>query len=139
MLTEPGDGSASAGLPALRGSAPIIRSGHACGKQRWRCKACRLRFTRTTPRGKPPAMEREAIRLYCAGLSMNAIAKYFGVAAQSVLRRVRAHADRHRPRPEPEPEPGTACVVELDEVWHFVKKRPSSSGSGRRSPAPTAG
>jgi transposase-like protein len=119
------------------GAAPIIRSGHACGKQRWRCKACRLQFTRTTPRGKPPAMKREAIRLYCAGPSMNAIAKHFGVAAQSVLRWVRAHADRHCPRPEP--EPGTACVVELDEVWHFVKKRPSSSGSGRRSPARTAG
>jgi len=79
----------------------------------------------------PAAVKREAVELYCTGLSMNAIAKRFGVAAQSVLRRVRDHADAHCPRPEP--EPGTACVVELDEVWHFVKKRPPSSGSGRRS------
>jgi insertion element IS1 protein InsB len=33
------------------GAATIIRSGHARGKQRWRCKGCGLQFTRTTPRG----------------------------------------------------------------------------------------
>lgn len=115
----------------------MIRSGHACGRQRWRCKACNRQFTRTTPRGMPAALKREAVELYCTGLSMNAIAKRFGVAAQSVLRWVRDHADRHCPRPEP--APGTACVVELDEVWHFVKKRPPSCGSGRRSPVRTAG
>ena len=114
------------------GGAALIRSGHACGRQRWRCKGCGRRFTRTTPRGKPAAMKREAVELYCTGLSMNAIAKRFAVSAQSVLRWVRAHADAHCPRPEP--APGTACVVELDEGWHFVKKRPTSCGSGRRSP-----
>lgn len=119
------------------GGAALIRSGHACGKQRWRCKGCNRQFTRTTPRGMPAAVKREAVALYCTGLSLNAIARRFGVAAQSVLRWVRDHADRHCPRPEP--APGTACVVELDEVWHFVKKRLPSSGSGRRSPARTAG
>jgi transposase len=112
------------------GAASIIRSGHACGRQRWRCKGCNRQFTRTTPRGKPAALKREAIELYCTGLSMNAIAKRIGVAAQSVLRWVRDHADAHCPRPAPD---GTACVVELDELWHFVKKRPTSFGSGRRS------
>ena len=97
------------------GGAALIRSGHACGKQRWRCKGCGLQFTRTTPRGKPAAMKWEAVALYCTGLSMNAIAKRFGVATQSVLRWVRDHADRHCPRPAP--VPGTACIVELDEVW----------------------
>ena len=30
----------------------------------------------------------------------------------------------------PEPEPaGRAAVVEIDEVWHFLKKRPAGSGS----------
>ena len=119
------------------GGAALIRSGHACGRQRWRCKGCGRQFTRTTPRGKPAAMKREAVELYCTGLSMNAIAKRFAVSAQSVLRWVRAHADAHCPRPEP--APGTACVVELDEVWHFVKKRPTSCRSGRRSPARTGG
>ena len=129
-MTHPGH------CPRCEGTV-LIKSGHACGRQRWRCKGCNLPFTRTTPRGKPAAMKRAAVELYCTGLAMNAIAKRFGVAAQSVLRWVRDHADRHCPRPEP--EPGPACVVELDEVWPFVKRRPTSCGSGRHAPARTAG
>src|SRR3712207_7879578 len=74
--------------PACGGTA-LIRSGHACGRQRWRCKGCGRQFTRTTPRGKPAAMKREAVGLYCAGLSLNAIGQRLGVSAQSVMRWVR--------------------------------------------------
>ena len=123
-MTHPGH------CPRCEGTV-LIKSGHACGRQRWRCQGRGLQFTRTTPRGLPAALKREAVALYCPGLSMNAIAKRFGVAAQSVLRWVRDHADEHCPRPEP--DGATACVVELDEMWHFVQKRPTSSGSGRRS------
>ncbi len=41
-----------AACPACDGTA-LVRSGHACGRQRWRCKGCGRQFTRTTPRGKP--------------------------------------------------------------------------------------
>ena len=121
--------------PACGGTS-LIRSGHACGRQRWRCEGCGRRFTRTTPRGEPVAMKREAVSLYCAGLSLNAVGERPGVSAQGVMRRVRGHARDHRPKPEPA---GRATVVELDEVWHFVQKRPPSSGSGRRSSAARAG
>jgi transposase-like protein len=124
-----------AACPACSGAA-LIRSGHACGRQRWRCKGCRRQFTRTTPRGKPEATKREAVGLYCTGLSLNAIGKRLGVSAQSVMRWARDHARRHCPKPEPV---GRAAVVELDEVWHFVQKRPASSGSGRPSSAAPAG
>ena len=53
-----------AACPACSGAA-LIRSGHACGRQRWRCKGCGRQFTRTTPRGKPEATKREAVGLYC--------------------------------------------------------------------------
>jgi transposase-like protein len=122
--------------PACRGTA-LIRSGHACGRQRWRCKGCGRQFTRTEPRGKPAALKLHAIELYCLGLSMNAVAKRVGVSAQSMLRWVRAHAQAHCPKPEP--TGGSTAVVELDEVWHFVEKRLGSSGSGRHSSAAPAG
>ena len=111
--------------PACGGTV-LIRSGHACGRQ----------FTRTEPRGKPAALKRQAIELYCLGLSMNAAAKRVGVSAQSMLRWVRAHAQAHCPKPEPT---GSTAVVEIDELWHFVEKRPAGSGSGRRSSAAPAG
>ena len=120
--------------PACDGTT-LIRAGHACGRQRWRCKGCGRQFTRTTPRGKPEATKREAVGLYRTGLSLSAIGRRLGVSAQSVMRRVRDHARDRCPKPGPT---GRATVVELDEVWHFVRKRPASSGSGRRSSAARA-
>src|SRR5688500_8613132 len=120
----------------LCGGAVLIKSGHACGRQRWRCKGCGRQFTRTEPRGKPAVLKRQAIGLYCLGLSMNAVAKRVGVSAQTMLRWVREHAQRHCPKPEPT---GSTAVVEIDEMWHFVEKSPGSSGSGRRSSAARAG
>src|ERR671933_2339669 len=108
----------------------LSRSGHACGRQRRRCKGCGRQFTRTTPRGKPEAMKREAVGLYCTGLSLNATGKRLGVSAQSVLRWVRDHARDHCHKPAPEGR-AVVVVVEVDEVWHFVQKKPASSGSGR--------
>src|SRR4051795_8974974 len=105
------------------GGAALIRSGHACGRQRWRCKGCGRQFTRTTPRGKPAAMKREAVGLYCTGLSLNATGKRLGVSAPSVTRWVRDHARERCPKPEP--TAGRAVVVEIDEVWHFVQKKAS--------------
>ena len=124
--------------PACRGTV-LIRSGHACGRQRWKCKGpgCGRQFTRTTPRGTPVEVKRQAIELYCLGLSMNAVAKRVGVSAQSMLRWVRDHAHAHCPKPEP--ARGGTAVVEIDEVWHFVQKKPASSGSGRLSSAVPAG
>lgn len=118
------------------GGGDVIRSGHACGRQRWRCKGCGRQFTRTTPRGKSAAMKRDAVGLYCTGLSMSAIGRRLGVSAQSVMRWVRDHARDHCPKPEPT---GGTAVVELDEVWHFVQKKPASFGSGRRSNAARVG
>src|SRR5215213_10756173 len=123
--------------PACHGRV-LVRSGHACGRQRWRCKSagCGRQFTRTEPRGKPAALKQQAIELYCLGLSMNAVAKRVGISAQSMLRWVRAHAQAHCPKPKPS---GGTAVVELDEVWHFVEKSRESSGFGRRSSAGRAG
>src|SRR4051812_7048966 len=115
--------------PACRGTV-LIRSGHACGRQRWKCKGpgCGRQFTRTTPRGTPGEVKRHAIELYCLGLSMNAVAKRVGVSAQSMLRWVRDHAHAHCPKPEP--ARGGTAVVEIDEVWHFVKKTRSAKLAG---------
>ena len=114
----------------------LIKSGHACGRQRWRCKGCGRQFTRTEPRGKPVTMKLEAVGLYCTGLSLNAIGKRLGVSTQSVMRWVRDHAKAHCPKPGPQ---ARALVVEIDEMWHFVEKKPAACGSGKPSSAPPAG
>ena len=110
------------------GSGEHVRNGLMRGKQRYRCKACGLNFTDTPPRGMPLAMKVTAVLLYLSGLSMNRTAKLLGVSTPTVMAWIERFAEVHAQKPEPE---GRALVVELDEMWHYLKKSRTSSGSGR--------
>src|SRR3954462_5704408 len=110
------------------GSGEHVKNGLMRGKQRYRCKACGLNFTGTPPRGMPLRVKAEAVLPYLSGLSMNRTAKLLGVSTPSVQVWIERFAEVYAQKPEPE---GRAVVVELDEMWRFLKKRPTSSGSGR--------
>ena len=110
------------------GSAEHVKNGLARGKQRYRCRGCGLNFTDTPPRGMPLAMKATAVLLYVSGLSMNRIAKLLGVSAPTIQAWIEQFAKAYARKPEPE---GRALVVELDEMWHYLKKSRASSGSGR--------
>ena len=110
------------------GSEEQTKNGFMRGKQRYRCRACGLNFTDTPPRGMPLQVKVTAVLLYLSGLSMNRTAKLLGVSTPSVMTWIEQFAKDHAPKPEPE---GRALIVELDEMWHYLKKRPASSGSGR--------
>jgi transposase len=110
------------------GSEERIKNGFMRGKQRYRCKACGLNFTDTPPRGMPLQVKVMAVLLYISGLSMNRTAKLLGVSTPSVMTWIERFAKEHAQKPAPE---GRALVVELDEMWHYLKKRPTSSGYGR--------
>ena len=110
------------------GAEEHIRNGLMRGKQRYRCKACGLNFTDTPPRGMPLAMKVSAVLLYVSGLSMNRTAKLLGVSTPTVMAWIERFAEVYAQKPEPK---GRAVVVELDEMWHFLKKSRTSSGSGK--------
>src|ERR1700710_1593127 len=110
------------------GSEGHVKNGFMRGKQRYRCKACGLNFTDTPPRGMPLQVKVTAVLLYVSGLSMNRTAKLLGVSTPSVQTWIEQFAKDHAKKPEPE---GRALVVELDEMWHYLKKSRASSGSGR--------
>ena len=110
------------------GSEERVRNGFMKGLQRYRCKACGLNFTDTPPRGMPLRIKLTAVLLYVSGLSMNRTAKLLGVSTPSVMNWIEQFAKAYAQKPEPE---GRAVVVELDEMWHYLKKSPTSSGSGR--------
>ncbi len=106
----------------------IVKSGKVGGTQRWLCRGCGYQFTRTTPRGRPLWQKSLAVFLYCHGVSMNALGRMFGVRASSVLKWIRRYATAHDVKPSPS---GTAVVMELDEMWHFLQKNVANSGSGK--------
>ena len=110
------------------GSEEHVKNGFMKGLQLYRCKACGLNFTDTPPRGMPLRVKVTAVLLYLSGLSMNRTAKLLGVSTPSVMAWIEQFAEVYARKPEPE---GRALVVELDEMWHYLKKKPASSGSGR--------
>src|SRR3954453_22403080 len=136
------------------GSEEHVKNGLMKGLQRYRCKACGLTFTGTPPRGMPLRVKVEAVLLYLSGLPMNRTAKLLGVSMPGVQAWIERFAEVYAQKPEPE---GRAVVVELDEMWHLLKKvgqalglegsgscygtphRPGAGRSGRRHPRTNAG
>jgi insertion element IS1 protein InsB len=98
----------------------LVNNGSVAGKPKKLCKQCGFQFTRTTPRGKPLTTKINAVLWYLSGVSMHRIAFLLQVSAQAVLNWIRAFATAHYEKPAPT---GKTIVIELDEMWHYVKKK----------------
>src|SRR4051794_19714968 len=109
------------------GSEAHVKNGLMRGHQRYLCKACGLNFTDTPPRGKPLALKVAAVLLYVSDLSMNRAAKLLGVSTPTIQAWLEQFAAAYAQKPEPE---GRAVVIELDEMWHFLKKTRSAKLAG---------
>jgi transposase-like protein len=97
----------------------VVKAGMARGNQRWLCRGCGYQFTRATPRGRPLWQKALAVFLYCHGVYMNALGKMFGNRVSAVLQWIRRFAMEHSAKPE---AVGIAIILEVDEMWHFLKK-----------------
>src|SRR5919112_5741205 len=110
------------------GIAKYVKNGLMRGQRRYLCKTCGLAFTDTPARGKPLALKAAAVLLYVSGLSMNRTAKLLRVSTPTIQAWLEQFAQAYAQKPEPR---GRAVVIELDEMWHYLKKSPNRSGSGR--------
>src|SRR5215203_4966984 len=110
------------------GGEEHVKNGRMRGKQRHLCKDCGLNVTDTPARGTPLALKAAAVLLSVSGLSMNRTAKLPGVSTPTIQAWLEQFAQAYAQKPEPE---GRAVVIELDEMWHDLKKSPNRSGSGR--------
>lgn len=109
-------------------SEAFVKNGFVRGHQRYRCKACGCNFTDTPPPGRPLACKVTALMLYLSGLSMNRTAQLVGVSTPSVQDWIERFAATFGERPEPA---GPVVVVEVDELWHYLKKSAANSGCGQ--------
>lgn len=105
----------------------VHKYGKVQGKQRYKCNSCGYQFTRLTPRGRPAEEKAMAITLYTHGLSIRAIARIFNLSPNAVLKWIRSFAKAHCAKPEP----GEAILVELDEMWHYLKSKKTKFGYGK--------
>ena len=108
-------------------SIEVVKNGKVQEKQRYKCKSCSLQFTRLTPRGRPAQEKAMAVTLYTLGLSIRAIARLIGVSPTAVLKWIKTFAKTHYEKPAP----GDAIIVELDEMWHYLRSKKTSYGSGK--------
>ena len=110
------------------GSKNNVKAGFVKGEQRYRCKDCGCQFVPTRHRGKDEGTKLLAVWLYIHGLSFRTIAKLFKVNVRSVFVWVKAFAMKNYIKPQPQSE---AVIVELDEMWHYLRSKKDKSGFGR--------
>jgi transposase len=104
--------------------------------QEWFCEGAakaqmrgmRLQSVGEDTRGKSEEVRYFGVLLHSHGRSLNAVGKLLGVLATAVMKWVKRTAEEHGAKPEP----GSAVIVELDEMWHFLQKKTTSAGYGRR-------
>ena len=104
-----------------------VKNGNHHGCQRYKYKDCGYQFTTDKPRGADTEKKCLAIILYINGLSFRAIAKIIKVSHKAVYDWVKAFAIETYEKPKPQGD----VIVELDEMWHFIKAKKTSSGFGK--------
>ena len=107
----------------------FVKNGFINEKQRYKCKHCNYQWTENHKyTGRPVAEKALAVFLYCHGLSMSTIAKMLQAAPSTILDWIQNFGGEHAKPPESK-ETG-AVVLELDEMWHYLKKQ-TDSGYGK--------
>ena len=108
-----------------------IKSGIVKGKQRYKCKECNYFFREgdgRKDRAYPADVVRSALNLYLEGVGFRAIERILksqniNVSHVSVINWVRRSAQQIRNIKKQQPSELNTDVMELDEMWHFVKKK----------------
>ena len=106
-------------------SLDVVKSGHVRNKQRYKCKECKKNYvTDITSRGMSLGIKMEAIRLLKEGMGLRGIGRILGVSATTVMVWVRNYASIIEEMIQENKVKNIEDieVVELDEMWHYVKK-----------------
>ena len=104
------------------GHNKVVKNGSVAGKAKKKCTACGYQFTKDVIHDYqkyPLRIKLLAVWLYISGLSMRRISRLCHCSTQSVLNWVRTYAREHYEKPSLE---GKSVILEIDEMWHYLKK-----------------
>jgi transposase-like protein len=104
------------------GSKNHNKNGFTKGKQRYLCKDCKYNYTIPEMWAYSDAEKKEALRYHNERIPFRTIERLLHISHNSVIRWVKEAAKQikeivHQPQKEEKCD-----VLELDEMWHFVKK-----------------
>jgi transposase-like protein len=100
------------------GSTDKRKAGFVGEVQRWQCKGCPCKYTKSTPNGLGNKVWNLAREIYASGVSLKRIGELVGVSSPAVLKQVRK-TDTSQCRLSPQP----VTVIELDELCTFLTKK----------------
>ena len=115
-------------------SKEIVGNGKVRNKQRYKCKSCPFNFVEIDERrSKNIDKQKMAVHLYLENMGFRAIGRVLGVSNVTVLNWIRAAGEwvKHYHYQNKDKSKGRSVeIIELDEMWHFVKAKKISYGYG---------
>jgi len=104
------------------------------GSAKYYCKACQRNFTpNPNLNGYSQEKKRETVKTHIDGTNFRRTGRLMKVSHQSVVNWVKQAAQTIKPEDAPSPTLGEEDVVELDELFTFVKDKKTRSTSSRKS------
>ena len=114
-------------------SLRYCKAGKMNEKQRYKCKDCGCHYTLSDGRRRySDAQRTKAVLLYKKGLSLRSVADIIGTNDVTVLKWIRSFG-RHVKEAvlsQPIDIAEGLDIIEIDEMWHYVKKSPENYGYG---------
>ena len=109
-----------------------VKSGFKNKKQRYKCKVCSCNFTQSYQRNYSFKIKFQAAKLYLEGVGFRAIGRILNVSNVSVLNWVRDFGGivKNYVKTELPDDIRDIEVIEIDEMWHFTKKKNENFGYG---------
>lgn len=107
-----------------------VKSGFMKGKQRYKCKECGCFFTQSAKRGYSLELKRQAIKYYLEGNGFRRIERLLPVSHVTVLYWVRSLSKKLEEYVEKNKKNHKVDIVELDEMYTFIKKNLKKPGYG---------
>lgn len=112
-------------------SENYVKNGIKYEKQRYKCKKCGCHFTQSQKRGASLEKKLLALNLYLEGMGFRAIGRLLKVNNVTVFwirmlrKSVKAYVHAHLPD-----DVRDVDIIEMDEMWHFTRKKNVNCGSG---------
>jgi transposase-like protein len=102
-----------------------MKRGRKAGRQRYQCRACDRYSTDSQPKFSAQT-KAQAIEMYMNSMGIRAIGRVLGASPAAVLKWIRKEhaAIQQRVAQAPSMNTGTADIIEMDEIYTYVQKKP---------------
>ena len=112
-----------------------VKSGFLKGKQRYKCKKCGCNFTKSQKRGASLETKLFALKLYLEGTGFRAIGRILKVSNVTALLWIRTLGISVKSyiQAQMPDDIRHVDVIEMDEMWHFTRKKNGNVGFGSLS------